>query len=254
MNPANLPFDSEAMLAGVARLGGMRKPDLGRGRGRSHARSRRARHGDHGRVDRAYRRAAGFWRLRPRAVSASETGRARHPDRGSSRHRSSRRHAGKTEVAARGQQMFRARNLRHEGRQLPRAGSDPAAGAGVLHDAAADHRAVHAGRGSRHAVDARHHRGRGRAQQICAGAGARPAEQRRRHRTLRDRAVQSGSHRQAEPCRRHAVLGTLGHSRDGASDPRHRRHDIGRLHLQCRHRAWRPMGQLRRHHLHRRKR
>ena len=43
----------------------------------------------------------------------------------------------------------------------------------VVHDAAADHGAVHAGRGSRHALDARHHRGGSRAQQICAGARTR---------------------------------------------------------------------------------
>ena len=46
-------------------------------------------------------------------------------------------------------------------------------------------------RGSRHALDPRHHRGGSRAQQIRAGAGAGPAEQRRRHRALRDRALQS---------------------------------------------------------------
>ena len=152
----------------------MRKPDLGRERGRAHARPRRARHGDHGCDDRAHRRPAGFCRLRPRPLSASQARRARHPDRRASRHRASRRHAGKTEVAARGQQVLRPRHLRHEGRQLPDAGSDPATGARVVHDAAADHRAVHAGRGSRHALDPRHHRGRSRAQQIRAGAGAGP--------------------------------------------------------------------------------
>ena len=40
--------------------------------------------------------------------------------------------------------------------------------------------------------------------------------------------------------------------RDGAPDYRHRRHDDGRLHLLGRRRAWRPMGQLRCHHLQRR--
>ena len=196
----------------------MRKPDLGCRRRRAHARSRRARHGDHGRDDRTHRRPAGFCRLRPRALSASEGRRTRHPDRGASRYRASGRHAGKTAVAARGQQVFRPRHLRHEGRQLPLAGGDPATGARGLHDAAADHRAVHAGRGSRHALDPRHHRGRGRAQQIRAGAGAGPPEQRRRHRALRDRALQSRSHRQAEPCRRHAIFGPLGDPRDGAAD------------------------------------
>ena len=58
--------------------------------------------------------------------------------------------------------------------------------------------------------------------------------------------------RQAEPCRRHAFLRPLGDPRNGAPDHRHRRHDDGGLHLLGRHRAWRPMGQLRRHHLHRR--
>ena len=217
--------------AGPAHLGGMRKPDLGRGRGRAHARHRRARHGDHGCDHRAHRRPAGFCRLRPRALSASETGRARHPDRRPSRYRPSRRHAGEAAVAARRQQMLRPRHLRHEGRQLPLAGSDPATGARVLHDAAADHRAVHAGRGSRHALDPRHHRGGGRAQQIRAGAGARPRQQRRRHRPLRDRALQPRSHRQAEPCRRHALLRPLGDPRDGAPDHRDRRHDHGGLHL-----------------------
>ena len=115
--------------AGPARLGGMRKPDLGRQRREPHARHRRARHGDHGRVDRAHRRTARFWRLRPRALSASQAGRAGNSDRGASRYRASRRHAGKTGVAARRQQMFRPRHLRHEGRQLPHAGSDPAIGA-----------------------------------------------------------------------------------------------------------------------------
>ena len=79
-------------------------------------------------------------------------------------------------------------------------------------------------------------------------------QQRRRHRALRDCAVQSGSRRQAEPCRRCVVIRPLGDPRDGAPDHRHRRHDDGRLHLQRRHRAWRPMGQLRRHHLFKAKR
>ncbi len=79
----------------------------------------------------------------------------------------------KAEMAARRQQMLRPRHLRHEGRQLPVAGSDPATGPRFVHDAAADHRAVHAGRGSRHALDPRHHRSRSRAQQIRAGARAR---------------------------------------------------------------------------------
>ena len=226
MNPANLPFDSEAMLQGLRSWVECESPTWDAKRGRPHARSRRARHGDHGCVDRAHRRTAGFWRLRPRALSASQDKASPgiliaghldtvHPDR----------HAGKAAVAARRQQMLRPRHLRHEGRQLPDAGSDPAVGARIVHHAAAGHGAVHAGRGSRHALDPRHHRGRGRAQQIRAGAGAGPHQQRRRHRPLRDRAVQPRGHRQAEPRRRHAVRRPLGDPRDGAPDHRHRRHD-----------------------------
>ena len=48
------------------------------------------------------------------------------------------------------------------------------------------------------------------------------------------------------------VLGPLRDPRNGAADTGDRRHDDGGLHLLGRHRAWRPMGQLRRHHLHRR--
>ena len=106
-----------------------------------------------------------------------------------------------------GNKCFGPGDFRHEGRRLPRAGGDPAIGARFLHDAAADHGVVHAGRGSRHPLDARHHRGGGRAQQIRAGAGAGPVQQRRRHRPLRHRAVQSRSDRQTEPRRRHAVGG-----------------------------------------------
>src|ERR1700719_585033 len=53
--------------------------------------------------------------------------------------------------------MLRPRHLRHEGRQLPDAGSDPSIGARLDHDAAAGHGAVHAGRGSRnplHVIEA----------------------------------------------------------------------------------------------------
>ena len=49
-----------------------------------------------------------------------------------------------------------------------------------------------------------------------------------------------------------AFLRPFGDPRDGAADHRDRRHDHGGLHLLRRHRAWRAMGQLRRHHLHRR--
>ena len=58
--------------------------------------------------------------------------------------------------------------------------------------------------------------------------------------------------RQAEPCRCDALLRPFGDPRNGTPDHRHRRHDDGGLHLLGRHRAWRPMGQLCRHHLHRR--
>src|SRR3981189_139135 len=53
-------------------------------------------------------------------------------------------------------------------RQPPRAAPRPR----IVHHAAADHGAVHAGRGSRHALDPRRHRGGSRAQQIRARAGA----------------------------------------------------------------------------------
>ncbi len=203
----------------------MRKSDLGCIRGRAHARHRRARHGGDGREHRTDRGAPGFCRLRSCALSASEAGRARYPDRRAFRYRSSHRHFGKTTVPARGRQMLRPRHLRHEGRQLSVARSHPAIGARLLHHAAADHGAVHAGRGSRHAVDPRHHRGRSRAQQICAGARARPRQQWRRHRPLRDRALQSGGHRQAEPCRRQSLFGPLRDPRNGAAHHRDRRHD-----------------------------
>ena len=48
------------------------------------------------------------------------------------------------------------------------------------------------------------------------------------------------------------VLGPFCDPRNGAPDHRHRRHDDGGLHVQRRHRAWRPMGQLRRHQMQRR--
>src|SRR5437899_1681117 len=82
--------------------------------------------------------------MHPRALSTSEKGRARDFDHGAFRHGSPHWHAGKAQVAARRQPMLRPRHLRHEGRQLPCAGSDPAAGARLVHDAAADHRIVHA--------------------------------------------------------------------------------------------------------------
>ena len=46
--------------------------------------------------------------------------------------------------------------------------------------------------------------------------------------------------------------GAFGDPRDGAQDPRHRRDDQRGLHVQRRHRAWRPMGELRRLELPRR--
>ena len=225
MNPANLPFDSEAMLQGLRTWVECESPTWDAAAVEPHARTRRARHGDHGRLHRTHRGPTGVRRLRPRPLPASQTGRARHPDRGTFRHRASRRHPGEIAVPPRRQQVLRPRHLRYERRQLPVAGSDPAIGARGVHDAAADHGAVHARRGSRHALGARPDRGGGRAQQICAGAGARPRQQRRRHRALCDRALQPGGHRQAEPCRRHALLRPLRDPRDGAADHRHRRHD-----------------------------
>ena len=47
-------------------------------------------------------------------------------------------------------------------------------------------------------------------------------------------------------------VGPFRDPRDGTPDYHYRRHDDRRLHLLGRHRAWRPMGQLRCHHLHRR--
>ena len=69
---------------------------------------------------------------------------------------------------------------------------------------AADHVPVHQRRGDRQPVDARPDRGGSGAAQVCAGAGAGPRRWRRRHRPLRDRALQSQSHRPAEPCGRDA--------------------------------------------------
>ncbi len=231
MNPANLPFDAEAMLQGLRSWVECESPTW-----------------DAAAVNRMLDLAAremaimgatieriagrqGFGGCVRARFPHPQAGRARHSDRGASRHRASGRHAGEAAVAARGQQMLRPRHLRHEGRQLPGAGSDPAAGARRVHDAAADHRAVHAGRRGRHALDPRPDRGRSGAQQICAGARARPARQRRRHRPLRDRALQSRSDRQAEPCRRDALVGPLRDPRNGAADHRHRRHDDGRTAL-----------------------
>ena len=231
MNPANLPFDSETMLQGLRSWVECESPTW-----------------DASAVDRMLDLAARDMAIMGASIEriAGRQGfggcvRARfpHPKQGQpgiliAGHLDTVHPVGthgETEISARRQQMFRARDLRHEGRQLPVAGGDPAVGARLVHDAAADHGAVYAGRGSRHALDPRHHRGRSRAQQIRAGAGAGPIEQRRRHRALCDRAIQSRSRRQAEPCRRHAVLGPFGHSRDGAADHRHRRHDHGRLHF-----------------------
>ncbi len=59
-------------------------------------------------------------------------------------------------------------------------------------------------------------------------------------------------HRPAQPRRRPPGRGPLGHPGDGAPDRRDRGHDRRRLHLQRRRRPRRPMGELRRHHLHRR--
>jgi hypothetical protein len=96
---------------------------------------------------------------------------------------------------------------------------------------------------------ARTHRSRGSQAQIRAGAGARPRRRRRRHRPLRDRALQSQGHRPAEPCRCAAEGRTLGHPHHGRHDPADRRDDHGCLHVQRRRGAWRPMGELRRKRL-----
>ena len=64
------------------------------------------------------------------------------------------------------------------------------------------HRAVHRRRGGRQPLDPRPDRGRGRPPRLRAGAGARPARERRGHGPLRHRAVRSGGRGPPEPCRR----------------------------------------------------
>ena len=145
MNPANLPFDTEAMLQGLRGWVECESPTWDA--------SAVERMLDLAARDMAIMGAsieriagrqgfAGCVRARFPHPKAGEPGiliaghlDTVHPDR----------HAGKTAVAARGQQVLRPGHLRHEGRQLPQPGGDPAAGARRLHDAAADHRAVHAG-------------------------------------------------------------------------------------------------------------
>ena len=124
-----LPFDTDAMLAGLKPVGGMREPDLGRLARRRDDGCRRARSRHARRADRADRRPHGLWRLRARELRHRRRVEARHPDHGPSRHGASGRHAGKAAVAARGRQMLRPRHLRHEGRQLHRARSGAAAAA-----------------------------------------------------------------------------------------------------------------------------
>ena len=51
------------------------------------------------------------------------------------------------------------------------------------------------------------------------------AEQRRGHRAICHCPLQSRSHRQAEPCRRHALIGPFRDPRDGTPDYHYRRHD-----------------------------
>ena len=175
MNPANLPFDSDAMLQGLRTWVECESPTW-----------------DASAVERMLDIAAREMAIMGASIEriAGRQGfggcvRARfpHPKQGEpgiliAGHLDTVHPIGtldETAVPARGQQMLRPRHLRHEGRQLPDAGSDPATGARRLHDAAADHGPVHAGRGSRHALGARPHRGGSRAQQIRAGAGARPS-------------------------------------------------------------------------------
>ena len=112
---------------------------------------------------------------------------------------------------------------------------------------------VHPRRRGRHALHPRPHRGGSRAQQICAGAGAGP-----RRTTASSPAatpsrasISKPSASRAMPAPRlssgrsairemaRQILAIDGMTTDG-------------LHLLRRHRSWRPVGQLRRDHLHRR--
>ena len=72
-----------------------------------------------------------------------------------------------------GERCYGPGDLRHEGRQLRRARGDPSARPGRHRDAAAGDRAVHPRRGGRNAEHARPRRGRGGAPPLRAGARAR---------------------------------------------------------------------------------
>lgn len=72
-------------------------------------------------------------------------------------------------------------------------------------------------------VDPRSDRSRGRPRQICAGAGAVARRDRRRHRALRHRPLQSRGRQQTEPCRRNACRRAFRHPGNGAADHRDRR-------------------------------
>ena len=122
--------------------------------------------------------------------------------------------------------------------------------AGVAHAAAGD-RAADQRRGSRQPLDPRPDRGRGVAPQIRSDPGTGAARWRRGDRPLRDRPVQPGGHRRAEPCRRATGRGPLGDPGNGAQDRRDRGHDDRGLHLQRWRHPWRPVGELRDDHVHR---
>ena len=108
MNPANLPFDSETMLQGLRGWVECESPTW-----------------DAPAVERMLDLAArdmaimgatieriagrqGFAGCVRARFPHPKAGRARHPDRRTPRYRASDRHAGKTEMAARGQQMLMA--------------------------------------------------------------------------------------------------------------------------------------------------
>ena len=232
MNPTDLPFDSEAMLAGLRAWVECESPTWDAAAVEPHARSSpRAKWRSWARAIERIAGRQGFGGCVRAKLPASEARRARHPDRRPSRYGSSPRHASRSCSSAATATMLRPRHLRHEGRQLPRPRSDPATGACRLHHAASDHRAVHPGRGSRHALGARSHRGRSRAQQIRAGARTRPRRttasspgvMRSRASTWKPRASQAMP---AQP-----FLRPFGHPRDGAAHHGDRRHDVGGLHL-----------------------
>ena len=82
--------------------------------------------------------------------------------------------------------------------------------------------------------------------------GARAPRWRRGDRPLRHRPLQPGSDRPAQPRRRAARRRPQRDPRDGAPADRDRGDDHRRLHLQRRRDPRRAVGELRRHHLHRR--